>query len=162
MSLKEKIRTEFKESFKAREEIRVSVLKMLNSEIANAEISKRTKLSKKGETADLAAESELSDDEIMEVISREIKKRRESADIYKKNSRNDLAEKEKKEEEVLLAYLPEQMTGEEIRSLAKKAVEEAGAKSQKEAGKVMAILMPQVKGKADGSLVNKIVRELLG
>ena len=162
MSLKEKIRTEFKEAFKAREEIKVSVLKMLNSEIANAEISKRTKFSKKGEITDLAAGPELSDDEVMEVVSREIKKRKESADIYEKNGRDDLAKKERKESEFLLAYLPEQMTESKIRDLAKKAVEQAGAKSQKETGKVMAILMPQVKGKSDGSLVNKIVRELLG
>lgn len=161
MSLKEKIRTEFKEAFKAKEEIRVSVLKMLNSEISNAEISKRTKLAKKGETADLAAKSELTDDEVLEVISREIKKRKESADIYEKNSRNDLAEKERKEGEVLLVYMPEQMTEEEIKNMAKKAVEQAGAKSQKEISKVMAILTPRVKGKADGSLVVKIVRELL-
>ena len=74
----------------------------------------------------------------------------------------ELAEREKAEMAVLMAYMPEQLSEEIIRDLAKKAVEQSGAKGEKEIGKVMAILMPQVKGKSDGALVNKIVRELLG
>ncbi|MEK9186326.1 MAG: GatB/YqeY domain-containing protein, partial [Patescibacteria group bacterium] len=119
VNLKEKIKIEFREAFKAKEEVRLSVLKMLNAEIANAEISKRTKLVRGGETADLAARSELSDDEILEVIGREIKKRKESAEMYKKGNREDLEAKEKQEAEILLAYMPPQMTEEEIKNLAK-------------------------------------------
>ena len=82
--------------------------------------------------------------------------------MYEKAERMELAEREKAEMAVLMAYMPEQLSEEIIRDLAKKAVEQSGAKGEKEIGKVMAVLMPQVKGKSDGALVNKIVRELLG
>jgi uncharacterized protein YqeY len=159
MSLREKIQIDFKEAFKGKEGIRLSVLKILQAEIHNAEIAKRTKLGK---------ESPLNDEEILQVISREIKKRKDAVEMYGKGGRKELAEKEKKEAEILSAYLPEQMPEEEIRVLVQKAVKQsglpaqAGATGQKEIGKVMAVLMPQVKGRADGSLVNKIVKELLG
>jgi len=152
MSLKEQIQNDFKEAFKIKNEIRLSTLKMLQAEIHNAEIAKRTKL---GE------ESSLNDDEIIDVISREIKKRKDAIEMYEKGGRGALAEKEKKEREILSAYLPEQISEDEIRDLAKKAIEQSGATSQKEIGKVMAILRPRVKGRADGSLVSKIIKELL-
>lgn len=161
VTLKEKIKFDFKEAFKAKEELRLSVLKMLSAEIANAEISKRTKLVKKGETENLVAASELNNDEVLEIIGREIKKRNDAAEMYEKGNRKDLAEKEKQEAATLSSYMPERMTEEEIKNLAQKAIEQVGTKDQKDTGKVMAILMPQVKGKADGSLVSKIVRELL-
>ena len=160
MSLKEKIKIEFKEAFKTKDELKLSVLKMLNSEITNAEISKRTKFAKSGETADLAARSILTDGEVLEVIGREIKKRKDAAEMYEKGNRKDLAAREKQEAEILYSYMPPQMTEEEIKNLAKKAKEKSGAKDQKETGKVMAILMPQVKGRADGATVNRIVKEL--
>ena len=160
MSLKEKIKIEFKEAFKTKDELKLSVLKMLNSEITNAEISKRTKFAKSGETADLAARSILTDGEVLEVIGREIKKRKDAAEMYEKGNRKDLAAREKQEAEILYSYMPPQMTEEEIKNLAKKAKEKSGAKDQKETGKVMAILMPQVKGRADGARVNRIVKEL--
>lgn len=161
VNLKEKIKIEFKEAFKAKSELKLSVLKMLNSEIANAEISKRTKLVKSGQTADLAASSELGDNEILEVIGREIKKRKDAAEMYEKGNRKDLAEKERQEEQILYSYMPPQMTEEDIKILVKEAIKQSGAKNQKEIGKVMALLMPQVKGKADSSLVVKIVKEEL-
>ncbi len=130
----------------------MSVLKILQAEIHNAEIAKRTKLGQ---------ESPLNDEEILQVISREVKKRKDAIEMYEKGGRKELAEKEKKEAEILSAYLPEQMPREEIRALVQKAVKQSGATNQKEIGKVMAVLMPQVKGRADGSLVNKIVKELL-
>ena len=161
-SLREKIKADFKEAFKAREEVRLSVLKMVQSEIGNAEINKRAKLSKEGQTENLEAAMALSDEEAMQVISREIKKRKDSIEIYNKGGRPELAEREEAEARVLASYMPEQMGEGQIRDLVKKAIEQSGVKNEKEIGKVMAILMPQVKGKADGALVNKIVRELLG
>src|SRR3990167_7354051 len=121
--LKDKIKADFKEAFKAKEQVKLSVLKMVNSEIGNAEINKRAKLIKGLPAGEAGG---------------------------------------KAEKAVLMFYMPEQLTEEKIRELAKKAMDQSGAKGEKEIGKVMALLSPQVKGKADGALVNKIVRELLG
>lgn len=159
-NLKEKIKADFKEAFKAKEEIRLSVLKMVNAAIGNAEIEKRAKIIKGGGEATEAAVA-LNDEEVLQVISREIKKRKDSIEMYGKANRPELAERENKEAEVLVTYMPAQISEAEIRNLVKKAVEQSGAKSDKEIGKVMAVLMPQIKGKANGALVNKIVKELL-
>lgn len=161
MSLKGKIRAEFKEAFKAKDEIKLSVLKMVQSEIGNAEINKRAKLSKEGKTDSLEAEALLTDDEALQVISREIKKRKDAIDVYDKAGRPELAERERAEMRVLMSYMPEQMGEDQVRDMVEKAIEQSGAKGEKEIGKVMAVLMPQVKGKADGAMVNKIVKELL-
>ena len=106
---------------------------------------------------------------VLQVVGREVKKRKDSIEAFEKAGRLELAEKEKAEMAALMAYMPEQLPEEKIRELAKKAAEQSGAKGEKETcpperriGKVMALLSPQVKGKADGALVNKIVRELLG
>ena len=167
--LKDKIKADFKEAFKAQNQVKLSVLKMVNSEIGNAEINKRAKLIKDGKTENIETASILNDEEVLQVVGREVKKRKDSIEAFEKAGRLELAEKEKAEMAALMAYMPEQLTEEKIRELAKKAVEqsglpagEAGAKGEKEIGKVMSILAPQVKGKADGALVNKIVRELLG
>ena len=159
--LKDKIKSDFKEAFKAKDQVKLSVLKMVNSEIGNAEINKRAKLIKSGQTENIEALSALNDEEILQVVGREVKKRKDSIEAFEKAGRAELAEKEKAELAALMTYMPEQLSEVAIRDLAKKAVEQANAKGEKEIGKVMAILAPQVKGKADGALVNKIVRELL-
>ena len=166
--LKDKIKADFKEAFKAKEQVKLSVLKMVNSEIGNAEIGKRGKLMKEGKTENIEVASILNDEEVLQVVGREVKKRKDSIEAFEKAGRLELAEKEKAELAALMAYMPEQLSEEKIRELAQKAVEQSGAKGEKETcpperriGKVMAILAPQVKGKADGSLVNKIIRELL-
>jgi uncharacterized protein YqeY len=152
MNLQEKIKSDFKEAFKAKETVKLGVLKMLNSEIHNAEISKRAKTGK---------EESLNDDEILDVITREIKKRKDAVDLYIKGARPELAEKEKEETKVLSIYLPEQISEEEVRNLVKKAIEETGAAGIKEMGRVMAIVAPQVRGKADNSFVSGVVKEML-
>ena len=166
--LKDKIKADFKEAFKAKDQVKLSVLKMVNSEIGNAEINKRAKLIKDGKTENVEALSILNDEEVLQVVGREVKKRKDSIEAFEKAGRLELAEKEKAELAALMAYMPEQLSEAVIRDLAKKAVEQSNAKGEKETcpperriGKVMAILAPQVKGKADGALVNKIVRELL-
>ncbi len=160
--LKDKIKNDFKEAFKAKEQVRLSVLKMVNSEIGNAEINKRAKLMKDGVNAEsVETASILNDEEVLQVILREVKKRKDSIEAFESAGRQELAEKEKEELVILMTYMPEQLSEGAIRDIAKKAVERSGAKGEKEIGKVMTILAPQVKGKADGVMVNKIVREFL-
>ena len=123
----------------------VSVLRMLKSAIKNFEIQKK---------------GDATDDEILKVIQKEIKQRRDSIESYEKNNRPELAGKEKNEIEILAKYLPEQLSDEELTKIVKKAVEQTGATSLADIGKVMAIIMPQVAGKADGSMVSAKVREI--
>ena len=160
--LKDKIKADFKEAFKAQNQVKLSVLKMVNSEICNAEINKRAKLIKDGKTENIETASILNDEEVLQVVGREVKKRKDSIEAFEKAGRVELAEKEKAELAALMVYMPEQLSEAAIRDLAKKAVEQSNAKGDKEIGKVMAVLAPQVKSKADGALVNKVVRELLG
>jgi len=163
MTLGEKIQNDFKEAFKAKDQVALSTLKMLNAEIKNAEIAKRTRLVKKDDGSVIEDSCcVLEDGEIIEVISREIKKRRDSIDMYEKGGRGELAENEKKEMDILFSYLPAQLSEDEIRKLAEEAIKKTGASGAKEMGKVMGFLSPQTKGKADGALVSKIVKELLG
>jgi len=159
--LKDKIKADFKEAFKAKDQVKLSVLKMVNSEIGNAEINKRAKLIKNGKTENIETASILNDEEVLQVVGREVKKRKDSIEAFEKAGRLELAEKESLLAMALMVYMPEQLSEEKIRELAKDAMAKSEAKNEKEIGKIMAILMPQVKGKADGALVNKIVRELL-
>lgn len=165
-SLREKIQEQAKEALKNKEQLKLSVLRMLLAAIFNKEKEKRAKLSKTenlsvdGE-AKLAELSKLNDTEVLETIASEVKKRKDSIEQFEKGGRPELAEQEKKEMEILAAYLPEQLSEEEIRNLVQEKISQIGASGPKEAGKVMAALMPQVKGKADGGLVSKIVQEEL-
>lgn len=164
MELKQKIQEDLKTALMEKRELELSVLRMLTSAVTNKEKEKRYKKSRENPEStesELEKESQLTDEEIMEVISSEVKKRKEALLLFEKGNRQDLAEKEKKEAGVLQKYLPEQISEEEIRNLAKEAVAKTGAKDAKDMGRVMAELMPKVKGRADGSLVSKIIKELL-
>lgn len=164
MMLKEKIQQDLKNALKEARETELSVLRMVFSAIVNKEKEKRYKKIKEKpdlKEEELEKESQLSDEEVLEVISFEVKKRKEAILLFGKGGRQDLAEKEKKETGILEKYLPEQIPEEEIKKLAKEAVEKTGAKEMKDMGKVMAELMPKIKGKADGSLVSKIIKEIL-
>lgn len=154
MALKSDIQKDLNAALKGKKELEVSVLRMFLSAVLNKEKDKRYKSGK-------AEDTPLMEEEITDVISSEIKKRREAIDLYEKGARQELADKEKKELEILKQYLPEQMGEEEIRVAVKEAIEKTGAKEVKDMGKVMAELMPKVKGKADGNLVSQIVKELL-
>ena len=125
--------------------------KSSSSPFANARITEE----------ELEKESGLLEDEVLEIISSEIKKRKEAALLFEKGKRMDLSEKERAEAKILEKYLPEQLSEEEIKKLAREIIEKNGAKNLKDMGKVMAELMPKLKGKADGGLVSKIIRELL-
>lgn len=150
MSLQEQLVNDMKEAMKARDEAKVSTIRMLRAAIKNKEIEK-------GGTS-----YKLSDKEIIDVIITAIKQRKDSIEQFTKGNRNDLAEKEKKEAEILQGYLPPQMSEDDIKAEVKKAIAETGAVSQKDMGKVMKALMPRVAGKADGAVVNRLVKELIG
>ncbi|MFA5355542.1 MAG: GatB/YqeY domain-containing protein [Candidatus Paceibacterota bacterium] len=164
MSLKENINQSLKSFLKEGKELEVSTLRQLMSSVLNKEKEKRYSLSKKDPKAsaeELEKQSQLGDEEILDVISSEAKKRREAAEGFEKGGRMESAKKEKKELEFLLKYMPEQMSEEEIKDLVKETIAKVGAKEIKDMGKVMAELMPRTKGKADSSLVGKMVRESL-
>jgi uncharacterized protein YqeY len=164
MSLKEKIDEDLKMAMKEKKEREVSTLRLLKAAIFDREKEKRYKISKEKEglkEEELEKESQLSDEEIIEVIHSEIKKRKEAILEFEKGKREDLVKKEKEEIEILKNYLPEQLSEKEIEKLAKEIIEKVGAKDIKDMGKVMKELMPKVKGRADGTLVSKIVKELL-
>ena len=154
MALNEQIHQDLNESLKLREELKTSVLRLLSSAILNKEKEKRYKLGKTKDTP-------LIDEEVIEVIYSEIKKRRDAVELYQKGGREELAKKERGEMEILQRYLPEQLSEDEITRLAKEAMEKTGAKEMKDMGRVMAELMPKVKGKADNSLASRIVKEAL-
>lgn len=162
--LKEELNLDLKTSLKEGKELEVSTLRQLLSAILNKEKEKRYGLSKKNPGAlekELDEQSRLSDEEMMDVISSEAKKRREAAEGFAQGGRTESAEKEKKELEILLKYMPAQMPEEEIRNLVKEIIEKTGAKEAKDMGRVMAELMPKIKGRADSSLVSKVVKESL-
>jgi len=160
MSLKEKIEEDLKRAMKEKKEREVSVLRLLKNAIFLKEKEKRYKIfnQKKGiSEKKLEKESQLSEEEIIEVISGEIKKRKEAILEFEKGKREDLVKKEKEEVEILKKYLPEQLSEEEIKKLAKEIIEKVGP----DFGKIMKEIMPRVKGRAEGALVSKIVKELL-
>lgn len=164
MSLRTSIQGEIKEALKEHNEVKVGTLRFLFAAIVNKEKEKRYKIAKESPNsteAELQKKSELSDEEVQQVVAGEAKKRKESIEAFQKGNRQDLVEKEQKELEVLKTYLPEQLSEEEIRKLVQEAVASTSASSPKDMGKVMTALMPKVKGKADGALVSKIVQELL-
>lgn len=146
----------------AKDQLKVSVLRMLMAAVFNKEKEKRAKLSKEEENMKKIEElSELTDEETLAVVSSELKKRKDSIEQYQKGNRPDLVDQEKKELAILKDYLPEQMPEEEIRKTVKQKIEELGVSGPQETGKVMGAVMPQLKGKADGNVVSKIVQEEL-
>ena len=144
--LKDKLTQDVKNALKTGDKQRRLVLGMVMAAVKNKEIEKQ---------------SELSDEEIVAVITSEVKKRRDAVAQYEKGGRPELAEQEKQEMDILMGYMPEQMPEEQIREEVKRAIAETGAKDIKEMGKVLQVLMPKVKGKADGQLVSRIVKEEL-
>ena len=150
--LKQRINDDIKIALKTGDATKRLVLGLLQSAIKNKELQKRAKSGKA---------EELNDDEIMDVLASEVKKRKESIEIYEKAGRDELAQKERDELNILMTYMPEQMSEDEIRSEAKKTVKETGAKDIKEMGKVLGSLMSKLKGRADGQTVSRIVKEEL-
>lgn len=152
--LKQTIQTDTTEAMKRGNNFVVGTLRMLLAAITTKEKEKKFK-------EKIDGDAQLSDEEIIEVISSEIKKRKDAIVLYEKGNRPELADKEKKEIEVLKKYLPEQLPPGEIKKLIEESIAKTGAKEMKDMGKVMADLNPKIKGKADSGEVSKIVKELL-
>lgn len=151
MEILKKIDSEVVSAMKDKSEssaLKVSTLRMMKSAIKNAEIAKRGK-------------GDLTEEDVMGVLSTMVKQRKESVEQYMNANRKDLADKENAEISIIQAYLPEQLSSEKLDEIIQSAIKEAGVASAKEMGKLMKELMPKVKGKADGKLVNQRVKEIL-
>jgi len=149
MSLYEQILSDLKEAMKAQQDRRKLVLRSLKSAILEKEIAQR----EGGER------SEVTDETAVEVITKSAKQRRDSIEQYRAANREDLAEVEEQELAIIETYLPKQLDKAEIEAIVDAAIAKTGAESMQDMGKVMGIVMPQVKGKADGKLVNVVVKE---
>jgi uncharacterized protein YqeY len=148
MSLKDRLNEDMKQAMKDKEagKLRLSVIRMVRATIKNVEIDRK---------------KELSEEEVLDVLAKEVKMRRDAMEEFTKGNRLDLAQQLEQEVAILMQYLPQQLSESEVRDLVAEAVSEVGATAPKDMGKVMAVLMPKVKGRADGKLVNTIVREML-
>ena len=146
MSIQEQLQTELLDAVRSKDDVRRSALRMLKSSILNAEKAK-------GEP--------LNDAELVQAVSREVRSRKESIEEFRKANRTDLLEREEAELVVIMAYMPEQMSREEISEAAQRVIGEVGAQGSGDKGKVMRVLMGEVKGKADGREVNEVVTSLL-
>ena len=148
MTLRDRLTEDMKQAMKDKEagKLKLSVIRMVRSAAKNVEIDRH---------------KELDDNELLEVVAKEVKMRRDSLDEFRKAGRPELLATLEPEIAILMEYLPEQMSEAEVRTLVIQAVADAQAASAKDMGKVMALLMPKVKGRADGKLVNTIVKELL-
>ncbi|HHV29383.1 GatB/YqeY domain-containing protein [Acetivibrio mesophilus] len=147
MSLKEKLMDDLKAAMKDKDNIRKNAIQMARSAVLQVEKDSRITLD---------------DDGILEIIAKEVKKRRDSLTDYEKSGRQDLIDGLKAEIDVLLKYLPEQLTEDQLEVIVKEAINETGAGSASDIGKVMQAVLPKVKGRADGKMVNNIVKKYLG
>lgn len=146
MSLLDQLDDDLKGALKSSDKLRLSVLRLMKAAIQNKKIDKR---------------NELTDEEIVSVLSSLLKQRKESIEQFSRGGREDLAQKEKEEFSIIQSYMPKQLSSEELEGLIQKAISDASAQSVADLGKVMKILVPRIKGVADGKWVNKRVRELL-
>jgi hypothetical protein len=143
----ERLMEDLKSAMRAGDELRKSTLRMLRSAIGYKEVE---------------VQRSLSDDEVLDVIAKQVKQRQDSISEFTKGGRQDLVDQERAEMEILVTYLPKQLTREEITELARAAILKLEVSDIKQQGMVMKALQPQVKGRADGRLVNEVVRQLLG
>ena len=146
MTLKEKLLAHMKEALRSKDSIRLNTIRSLVSATKNQEIDLRR---------------ELQDEEVLSLITREVKKRKEASSLYKQGGRTDLMEKEDQEQLILQAYLPEQVSEEVLRKRIQEVIEETGADGMKDFGKIMKVLVPEFKGKADNALIKDLAGEFL-
>ena len=144
--LKQKLMDNLKQAMRGRDKVRLSVIRLVMAAIKNAEI---------------ARQAALEDTDILGIIAKEVRQRRESIEAFKQGNRHDLVAQEEAELAILNEYLPQQMTREEIIAAAQRVIEEVGAQGPGDKGRVMPKLIAQLKGKADGREINAVVTELL-
>lgn len=146
MSLKERLMADLKEAMKSKDKLRKDVITMVRAAIKQKEVDERV---------------ELDDSDIENIISKQLKEKKASIEEFKKGNRQDLVDQTNDEIEILLKYLPEQLSDEELKEIIKKVIDENEITSMKDIGKLMKNIMPLIKGKADGKQVNVIAKELL-
>ena len=145
--MRQKITDDLKQAIQNQDQVKVSVLRLLEAALQNAEIKNNRE--------------KLKDEEVLKIIKSEIKKREEASELYKKGDRGELAQKEDQEIVILKKYLPEQLGEDKIKEVINKVIEEQQLASAKDFGKLMGAVMKEVGGQADGGLVNKLVKEAL-
>ncbi|UUZ85503.1 GatB/YqeY domain-containing protein [Paenibacillus sp. P26] len=146
MSLGDRLNEDMKLAMKSQDKFKLSVIRMVRAAIKNIEIDQR---------------KTLDDQEVLDVLNREIKQRKDSLQEFEKAGRDDLAENLKAEIAILMEYMPQQLSEEEVKAIVQQTIQEVGASSKADMGKVMGALMPKVKGRADGKVVNQFVQQLL-
>ena len=146
MSLKEKLLSNMKEAMKSKDSVKLGTVRGVISAVKNQEIDLK---------------KELSEEEILTIVSREVKKRKEAAVLYEKGNRPELKNKEIQEMKILQTYLPEQVSEKDLRHRIQEVIAETGAEGMKDFGKIMKTLVPEFKGKADNSLIKELANEYL-
>ena len=146
MSLKEKLLSNMKEAMKSKDSVKLGTVRGVISAVKNQEIDLK---------------KELSEEEILTIVSREVKKRKEAAVLYEKGNRPELKDKEIQEMKILQTYLPEQVSEKDLRRRIQEIIAETGAEGMKDFGKIMKTLVPEFKGKADNSLIKELANEYL-
>lgn len=146
MTLKQKLQEDLKTSMKNKDTLRKSVITLIRSSIKQVEVDKRI---------------ELNDDDVIDIISKQLKQRNDSLEQFLDAGREDLVEETRSEIEVLKEYLPQQLSEEELNEIVIATISEVGATSMKDMKQIMSSIMPKVKGRADGKLINELVRKNL-
>lgn len=147
MSLSDRLNEDMKQAMKSQDKFKLSVIRMVRSTIKNSEIDLKRPLD---------------DNEVLDVLTREIKQRKDSLQEFSKAGREDLADNLSAELVILAEYMPQQLSEEEVKAIVQQTIQQIGASSKADMGKVMTALMPQVKGRADGKIINQLVQQLLG
>jgi len=146
MNLSERLNDDMKQAMKNQDKFRLTTIRMVRAAVKNLEIDLKRPLE---------------DEEVLEIVGREIKQRKDSLQEFQKAGRDDLTKDVAAEIDIISVYLPIQLTEEEIKAIVEQTIQETGASSKAEMGKVMSALMPKVKGRADGKLVNQTVQQFL-
>ncbi|WP_168119304.1 GatB/YqeY domain-containing protein [Paenibacillus sp. HB172176] len=146
MNLSERLNDDMKHAMRSKEKFKLTTIRMIRASVKNLEIDLKRPLE---------------DSEVLDILSREIKQRKDSLQEFKKAGRDDLVSDLAAEIEIISGYLPEQLTEEEIQEIVRQTIQELGASSKADMGKVMSALMPKTKGRADGKLVNQVVQQFL-
>ena len=146
MTLKEKLLSDMKEAMKSKDSLKLGTIRSVIAAVKNQEIDLR---------------KDLDEEDVLTIVSREVKKRKEAASLYKKGKRPELEDKEIQEMKILQTYLPEQISEEDLRQRIQEVIEETGAEGMKDFGKIMKTLVPEFKGKADNALIKELANEYL-
>jgi hypothetical protein len=164
MTLQDQLKNDMKDAMRSRDEVRLGVIRMALAALQQAQMTKvKAEFDRVGEAgaAGVDRAMPLSETEMQAVVSKEIKRRRESAELYTKGNRPELAAQEENEATILASYLPKQLSAEELRPLVAAIIGELGVKGPADQSKLMPVLMQRLKDRAEGRTINQVARELL-